>query len=59
MSKAVFPMWMFFVVAFAIALVAFGLAQIAEGAGVPFVAAATSMWVAYVVYRGQKERARR
>ena len=58
MGKTIFPIWVFVAVAFAIALVAFGLAQVAEGAGMIFVGAATTMWVAYVAYRGARERAR-
>ena len=53
MSKTVFPMWVFAIVAIAIALVAFGLGQIWQGAGVPFVAAASMIWVAYVSRRGR------
>ena len=53
MSKTVFPMWVFAIVAIAIALVAFGLGQIWHGAGVPFVAAASTIWVAYVSRRGR------
>jgi hypothetical protein len=52
-SKTVFPMWVFAIVAIAIALVAFGLGQIWQGAGVPFVAAASMIWVAYVSRRGR------
>ena len=47
-------MWAFAVVAIAIALVAFGLGQIWHGAGVSFVAAASTIWVAYVSRRGRK-----
>ncbi|MDO6412924.1 hypothetical protein Q4F19_00870 [Sphingomonas sp. BIUV-7] len=54
MSRSVFPMWVFLAVALAIAVVAFGLGQISRGAGVPLVAAATTLWVAYVAQRGRR-----
>ena len=49
-----FPTWIYFVVAFAIALIAFGIAQIAPGLGMPFVALATTLWVAYSVARQRR-----
>ena len=54
MSRSVFPMWVFVAVALAIGVIAFGLGQVSRGAGVPFVAAATTIWVAYVAQRGRK-----
>jgi hypothetical protein len=46
-------MWVFAVLAIVIALVAFGLGQIWEGAGVPFVIAASTIWATYVSRRGR------
>jgi hypothetical protein len=48
------PIWGYFVVAFAIALIAFGIGQVVPGLGVPFVALASTMWVAYSVSRARK-----
>ena len=45
-------------VAFAIALAAFVLGQLAPGAGVPLVALATTVWTAYVVARQRRIRSR-
>lgn len=45
------PLWVYFVVAFAIALIAFGIGQIAPGYGVPFVALAATLWAAYSASR--------
>ena len=46
-----FPIWIYFSIAFAIALVAFGIGQIMPGPGMPFVALASTMWTAYSVSR--------
>ena len=54
MSKAAFPIWLFIVVALAIASIAFGLAQIEHGAGMVFVSGATTLWVAYAAGRGRR-----
>jgi hypothetical protein len=49
-----FPIWVYFAVAVAIALVAFGIGQLAPGMGAVFVALASTMWTAFAVYRGRK-----
>lgn len=46
-----FPTWVYFAVAFAIALVAIGIGQIMPGLGMPFMALASTMWTAYSVCR--------
>lgn len=46
-----FPLSVYLAVALAIALIAFGLAQIVPGLGAPFVALASMLWVAYSVSR--------
>ena len=55
MSDTGFPIWVFVAVALAIALAAFGLAQLASGAGMPFVIGATGLWTAYVASRRWKK----
>ncbi len=42
-----FPIWVYFVVALAIALIAFGIGQLVPGLVVAFVALASTMWAAY------------
>lgn len=46
-----FPVWIYLAVAFAIALIAFGMAQIVPGLGVVFVALTSMAWVAYSANR--------
>lgn len=46
-----FPVWVYLAVAFAIALIAFGIGQVVPGLGVPFVALASTAWVAYSASR--------
>lgn len=41
-----FPSWLYLAVAFAIALLAFGIGQILPGVGIVFVALASTMWAA-------------
>ena len=53
------PMWVYLLVAAAIAAIAFGIGQLVPGAGVIFVAFASTMWVAYSVRRGQGLRGTR
>lgn len=48
------PVWVYVVVAVAIALVAFGIGQIAPGFGVAFVALTTTAWTAYSANRHRK-----
>ena len=50
--RPVFPIWVFAVVAMAIALTAFAAGQMEPGIGVAFTAFATTLWVAYVAKRG-------
>ena len=49
-----FPIWVYFAVAVAIAIVAFGIGQLVPGLGVAFVALASTMWTAFAVYRGRR-----
>ena len=51
MKKSAFSLWVYVAVAAAIALVAFGLGQMREGLGVPFVILATTVWTAWSVNR--------
>lgn len=46
-----FPIWVYFAVAFVIALIAFGLGQIVPGLGVPFIALTSTAWAAYSANR--------
>lgn len=46
-----FPSWLYLAVAFAIAMLAFAIGQIVPGAGIAFVALASTMWTAYSVNR--------
>lgn len=46
-----FPTWVYVVVAFSTALVAFGIGQIAPGLGIMFIALASTMWSAYSAIR--------
>ena len=55
MSITHLPIWVYLAVAFTIALVAFGLAQVHPGAGMPFVIVATSVWTAFVASRRWKK----
>ena len=48
------PIWVYFVVALAIALSAFGIGQVVPGLGVPFVILASTLWAAYSVSRARK-----
>ncbi len=48
------PIWVYLVVAIAIALIGFGIGQVMPGLGVPFVALASTSWTAYSVYRARK-----
>ena len=53
-----FPMWLYFVAAAAIAAAAFAIGQLFPGLGVPFAALATTMWTAWSVYRQRKAAGR-
>lgn len=46
-----FPIWAYFAVALAIALIAFGIAQMAPGLGTPFVIFTSISWAAYSANR--------
>lgn len=48
------PMWAYLVVAFAIALMAFGIGQLVPGLGMVFAALASTLWAAYSVARQRK-----
>ncbi|MFN3818672.1 hypothetical protein [Blastomonas sp.] len=56
MTRPFFPIWVYFVVALLIALSAFGIAQVAEGMGMPFVLIATFAWMAFSISRQRKEQ---
>jgi len=45
------PLWVYPIVALAIALIAFGIGQVFPGMGIIFVGLATTMWAAYSVNR--------
>jgi len=51
-----FPIWVYFTVAFAIASIAFAIAQFADGLGTMFVIGATTMWAAFSAYHGARRR---
>ena len=55
MSVTLLPIWVYLAVAMAIALVAFGLALLHPGAGMPFVIVATIVWTASVASRRWKK----
>ena len=42
-----FPMWVYFIVAASIGVIAFGIGHFIPGLGVAFVAVASTVWVAY------------
>ena len=48
------PMWVYGLVALAIALIAFGIGQVMPGMGVPFVALAATCWTAYAANRARR-----
>ncbi|MFM9828502.1 MAG: hypothetical protein ACKVOB_07115 [Sphingomonas sp.] len=54
-----FSIKLYAIVAVAIALVAFGIGQFAEGFGVPFMALASTLWTAYSVNHQRQHRLRR
>ncbi len=54
-----FPMWIYVAMAAAIAAVAFLIGQVFPGLGVPFVAAASTLWTGYAVHRQGRSNARR
>jgi len=49
-----FPTWVYIAVALAIALVAFGIAQLAPGLGIWFAIPASLMWTAWSVKRQRR-----
>ena len=53
-----FPIWVYFAVALAIALIAFAIGQMVPGLGVSVVALASTMWTAYSVNRARRLRGR-
>ena len=57
-GRAMFPIWVYFAVALAIALIAFAIGQMVPGLGVPFMALASTMWTAYSVSRARRLRGR-
>lgn len=48
------PMWVYAIVALAIAVIAFGIGQHVPGLGMIFAALASTMWVAYSVTRQRR-----
>jgi hypothetical protein len=55
-ESPMFPLWIYVAMAAAIAAVAFLIGQAFPGLGVPFVAAATTLWTGYAVYRQRRAR---
>lgn len=53
MTRTVYPIWVFVLVAAGIALAAFGAAQLGQGWGVIVAAAGSTMWTAFVVRKGR------
>ena len=53
------PIWTYLAVAAAVAAIAFVMGQFAPGMGGPFVALATSLWVAFSVARERQARRQR
>ncbi len=51
-----FPVWVYIVVAFGIALIAFVIEQAATGIGMAFVALTSTMWTAYSISRARRIR---
>ncbi|WP_375401796.1 hypothetical protein [uncultured Sphingomonas sp.] len=51
-----FPTCVYVLVAAAIALIAFGIAQVVPGAGIWFVVLTSTAWVAFNIRRGQRLR---
>lgn len=51
------PIWLYVAVALIIAFVAFGIAQLAPGYGVVFVAIASTMWTAFSFNRLRRNKA--
>ncbi len=51
-----FPVWVYFVVALGIALIAFAIEQVASGIGMAFVALTSTMWTAYSISRAKRRR---
>jgi len=49
------PVWVYFAASFAIALLAFGIGQIAPGLGVPFVVLGSTIWAAYSARLNQRK----
>lgn len=49
-----FPVWVYFVVALGIALIAFPIEQVASGIGMTFVALTSTMWTAYSISRAKR-----
>jgi len=53
-SGTMFPIWLYVLVAFIIAVLAFVLGQIMPGSGVVFVGLATTMWTACAASRRRR-----
>ena len=52
------PLWVYFVVAGAIAGLAFVVGQLSSGLGVAFAAGASTLWTAFAVSRERRLRSR-
>lgn len=48
------PVWVYVIVALAIAVTAFGIGQLVPGLGMVFTALASTLWVAYSVARQRR-----
>jgi len=55
-SRTGFPIWVYLLVAALIAVAAFGIAQVADGMGMPFVLIATFAWMTFSISRQRKEQ---
>ena len=53
-----FPIWLYFIVAAAIAVAAFAIGQVFDGAGVALAALASTLWTGYAVSRQRRSWSR-
>lgn len=53
-EPTMFPIWVYFTVALAISLIALGIAQLAPGFGMVFVALTATLWTTYSVSRQRR-----
>lgn len=53
--RPAFPIWVYLAVAALIAVTAFGIGQVEQGMGMPFLLIATFAWMTYSISRQRKE----